>query len=950
MGIPCPTETTPAGAIGTLGKYELIEKLGEGYLGSVFRGIDHDLGRAVAVRVLCEGIKWDARVEERFQQQCRAIIGLQHLNIAAVFDAGRQEQSRYIAMESLGNRSLQDLIAQKSVLSVEAKLAIMIQVAEGLGFAHRNGVLHLDLTPGKIHLTADGAVKIRDFAISNVLKKYLPHPIVRWGVPIYLSPEQIQHHECDASSDIFSAGTIFYELLTFLHPFHDPNGNKTLDNILLENPIPTFERFPDLPPGIWPILKTCLARDPKDRYQSAEDLSAACRELVVSLAEDTQLMLAELYGSLTPLRKIAAQPNAPQSILRLLEEIQKLSGGGTAADYASLDRLMAVLIEHYPAIHSAGDLSGPVNTHPLSEEIRTMAPSRTPLESPERTAGKTEVPIQKQCADPEQADTPSGPVSEALAENGTAEGEAPRDLELGATPGDAPSGQEIASRILPVPQGVAAPAALNDDAALLPDMESGYPAAAIEPAQAPKSEPLSRYRKFRRPSYRTAVVLLSILVIAAAGYIVWGTEVGPIRDAWNLLLGNSPVTLKTSDPEKPVQTPAHRDATESAISEIPMQSSALPPSDAASAISGTGIPAEPDVGTNRLKERIGRVAFLIDSGRLQQAKAELDKLQQTYPAMPDVLTLRRRLQAKLAAEERGQKEEEQQIKMRRQREEDLGRQASDLFARGKYGEAAGALSVWLAEYPGNPSARELGAKIAEAQRSYSIYASAMAERRYQDALGALKNAERVNPADPNWTDLRRQAEARSAAARAVLTVHRLGGKATVLLDGRPVGKEGEVEDESLTVGNHVIAIANDAGMLASRSQEYLEGQHVVLVYDLAKLSVRPMADSDRDSLAKRRAMEEVHSFELDHPHGLLRGSCQGILSIDYYDIAYKPSSGGHGFRMPFKLFRLGRVDGRTIELFYVADGKHFQTFKVPDEIAVERFKRVWSELKNLDRQ
>jgi len=114
--------------------------------------------------------------------------------------------------------------------------------------------------------------------------------------------------------------------------------------------------------------------------------------------------------------------------------------------------------------------------------------------------------------------------------------------------------------------------------------------------------------------------------------------------------------------------------------------------------------------------------------------------------------------------------------------------------------------------------------------------------------------------------------------------------------------------------------------------------------------VRPMAESDRDSLAKRRAMEAVHSFELDHPHGVLRGSCRGMLLIDYYDIAYKPSSRGHGFRMPFKLLSLDRVDGKTVELFYVADGKHFQTFRFQDEIAVERFKRVWSELKNLNRQ
>jgi len=233
----------------------LMEKVGEGSLGPVYRGFDPDLGRAIVVRTLWDGAKWNEKAEEIFFRECRSVAALQHVNIAAVYEFGKEEQAPYLVMESLGSNNLQSLITRKLAMSVESKLSIMIQVAEGLSYAHKNGVLHRNLTPAKIHLTSDGAVKIRDFAVADALAKHLPHPGVRYGVPIYLSPEQVQNKGCDERSEIFSAGTIFYELITYLHPFHDPNSNKALDNILQDTEIPTLEQFPDEPPGIWQILK-----------------------------------------------------------------------------------------------------------------------------------------------------------------------------------------------------------------------------------------------------------------------------------------------------------------------------------------------------------------------------------------------------------------------------------------------------------------------------------------------------------------------------------------------------------------------------------------------------------------------------------------------------------------------------------------------------------------------
>ncbi len=337
-----------------LGKYSLAEKLGEGSLGPVYRGFDPELGRPVVVRILRDGGKWDAKAEELFFRECRPIADLQHPNIAAIYEIGKEGQSLYMVIESLGANTLLSLAGRKPSLTVESKLWIMIQIAEGLCHAHKKGILHLILSPAKIHLTA-GGIKIRDFTLAHVLLKHLSRPGVRFGMPIYLSPERIQNQNCDERSDVFSAGMVFYELLTCLHPFHDKDSNKALDSILSGGELPTFEKFPDVPPAIWPILRTCLARNPKDRYQNMDEVLGACKELMEDLAEDTRLMLAELHASLAPLRRAAARNGAPAGVVRLSRDAQKLLGGNDQADYVSLDRMMTEFLEQYPLIREAAN-------------------------------------------------------------------------------------------------------------------------------------------------------------------------------------------------------------------------------------------------------------------------------------------------------------------------------------------------------------------------------------------------------------------------------------------------------------------------------------------------------------------------------------------------------------------------------------------------------------------
>jgi serine/threonine protein kinase len=1036
MGAASPITTAQI-----FGKYTLLEKLGEGYLGPVYRGFDENLGRAVVVRVLCNGIKWDAKVEELFHSQCQSIAALQHPSIAAVYEDCKEGQSHYVIMESLGGTSLQSLIAQKPPMAVETKLSIMIQVTEGLSYAHKQGILHRDLEPSKIHLAPNGNAKIRDFAVAHALMKYLPHPGIRWGVPIYLSPEQIQQKDCDSRSDIFSAGTVFYELITYHHPFYDRDSNKALDNVLMDVPIPTFDRFPDEPPGIWPILKTCLAKNPNDRYQSVDEVSAACKDLLKDLVEDTRMMLGELYAALPPLRKIALQANAPQSAGKLLKDIQQLLSGEKEADYTSLDRLMNVLIEQYPAIQSvSGSLPEPesapralsleemkaavpempepppfgtaVETQDLSfiEQAVEMARSSDSLDFPEMPVDPpqpkpADQPVLQQSGGHPNAhpgegwnlspelepllQTPASdqdeaiPLPQALPEKAAPLAQAPvveSDLISPAPPVEPPPLPQAPPAENKEPQSK--PAAPPVHAAKLPEPVSKGPGVPVIPpvkqetAKAPamgakpiasateiKTPPnpiidtnpptvykpvsATQYRKGHRRSYRSAVILLALLVIAAAGFIARKTPVvESLTDLWKSRMPNSTSFSKAFASLRGHKNPSSAPATSEDQGPSTVPEEAKPAADA----------NPPETKNENVKpatsqpskESVARITYLITSGKLPLAKTEIDKLQQAFPNSPQVTALRKQWQTKDSADkqEKVRKQEEQQKATRKQKEDEWNRQLSALFARGKYSDAGGILSQWLAEDPGSAGAQEYNAKLGEIQRQLKTYSSALSENKYQDALNALGAAEKLNPADTNLAELRRQVEAKKAAAKALLTVYRLGTKGTLLLDGRPVGNEGEVENEAIAIGNHTVSIESGGNQVASKRFEFSEGQRVSFVYDVAKQSLRSMVDSDRDLLSQRKSMEEVRSFDVEHEHGAFRGSCRGTLSVDYLDVSFRPTSGYHGFRMPFKLLKLS-LSGKSVELSNVSDSKHFQSFKFRDAQAAERFKQSWDELKGL---
>src|SRR5207249_6410550 len=253
---------------------------------------------------------WDPELKLRFYREARSAASLHHPNIVTIHDLGEEGKVTYIVMELLEGKELKGIIKEKIAMTLEKKLSIMIQVADGLSHAHSHEIIHRDVKPGNIHVSPTGTAKILDFGIARIPASDLTRSGVRLGTPIYMSPEQIRGGDYDERSDLFSMGIVFYELLTCVHPFRDKNIAKTLDNILYKTQFPFAEQFPEAPPGLWLVLTKCLAKEPDKRYGSMSEFSRGCRNLLDDLNEASLEMSKELQGILPRLGLAAGRPAA----------------------------------------------------------------------------------------------------------------------------------------------------------------------------------------------------------------------------------------------------------------------------------------------------------------------------------------------------------------------------------------------------------------------------------------------------------------------------------------------------------------------------------------------------------------------------------------------------------------------------------------------------------------
>lgn len=268
-----------------LGPYEIQSPLGAGGMGEVYRATQSSLGRQVAVKVLAFACASDPERLRRFEQEARAASALNHPNIISIYDVGRENSTSYIAMEFVDGKTLRALL-DAGPLGIKKALQIATQIADGLAKAHAASIVHRDLKPENVMVTRDGFVKILDFGLaklmpsgfessSQTLTAALPatHPGMVMGTAGYMSPEQARGAEIDYRSDIFSFGSILYEMVAGQQPFKAASSAQTLAAIIEDEPTPVSEANPKTPTLLGWVIERCLAKDPDDRYSSTRDLA-----------------------------------------------------------------------------------------------------------------------------------------------------------------------------------------------------------------------------------------------------------------------------------------------------------------------------------------------------------------------------------------------------------------------------------------------------------------------------------------------------------------------------------------------------------------------------------------------------------------------------------------------------------------------------------------------------
>ncbi|MGH7319158.1 MAG: serine/threonine-protein kinase, partial [Candidatus Rokuibacteriota bacterium] len=283
-----------------IGKYRIVAHIGRGGMGSVYKAHDPLLDRMVAVKVMSEGADVDSDARARFLREAQSAARLNHPNIITVYELGEEHGRVFIVMEILEGEPLSRVIDRVPPIPLRQKLAVMIQICEGLGFAHQRGVVHRDIKPGNVFVLENGQVKILDFGIARLTTSDLTRTGFLMGTPNYMSPEQARGRRTDARTDIFSAGVVLYELLTGRKPFAGADYFETLERLRSEEPTWLGEIEPDLPSGLVDAVHRAMAKDAAERFQSFDELRGKLIEVFNGLGVDSGADLRAAVG-----RKVA---------------------------------------------------------------------------------------------------------------------------------------------------------------------------------------------------------------------------------------------------------------------------------------------------------------------------------------------------------------------------------------------------------------------------------------------------------------------------------------------------------------------------------------------------------------------------------------------------------------------------------------------------------------------
>ena len=264
---------------GQLGRYEIVEELGRGAMGIVYKARDPLIDRIVALKTIALDLSGDEAeaFEQRFYREAKSAGRLNHSSIVTIYDVGKSGGVAYIAMEYLQGQSLRDILDSGVVIPVERIADIIAQVADGLAFAHENDVVHRDIKPANIMVLDSRSVKIMDFGIAHLPAGSRTVGGTVFGSPKYMAPERIAGEQVDGRADIFSLGAVLYEMLTGFAPFFAGDLDTLLDQVINVTPAPPRSRNKTIPFSFDHIVATSMAKRPEDRYQDARAMATAVR-------------------------------------------------------------------------------------------------------------------------------------------------------------------------------------------------------------------------------------------------------------------------------------------------------------------------------------------------------------------------------------------------------------------------------------------------------------------------------------------------------------------------------------------------------------------------------------------------------------------------------------------------------------------------------------------------
>jgi eukaryotic-like serine/threonine-protein kinase len=327
-----------------LGHYRIAEKIGAGGMGEVYRAQDEHLGRDVAIKVLPPGTLSDESARKRFRDEALILSKLNHPNIATIHDFDTQAGSDFLVMEYVPGVTLSERLAAGPLPEKEVA-CLGGQLADGLAAAHERGVIHRDLKPGNLRLTADGRLKILDFGLAKLVQPVggdaetasLTETRALAGTLPYMAPEQLKGERVDTRSDLWAAGVALYEMATGRHPFEGKTSTAVADQILHAHARAPQELQPRLSPRLADIILKCLEKDAENRYQSAKELQVDLRRL--SLPTSTASLGAVVTRKRTRSKRIRSVAVLPLTNFSRDPEQEYYADGMTEALICDLAKL-----------------------------------------------------------------------------------------------------------------------------------------------------------------------------------------------------------------------------------------------------------------------------------------------------------------------------------------------------------------------------------------------------------------------------------------------------------------------------------------------------------------------------------------------------------------------------------------------------------------------------------